>query len=129
MKLDILEMERFNAADYFLDRHIREGRENKIAVVCEDRKLTYKDLSKEANRFGNALLSSGICMENRVALLMLDMELYPAAFLGAIKMGAVPICFISLMTVVPGSWLWMNLCMPTLKGLHQTSCFWKKLLW
>ncbi len=97
MKLDILELEKFNAADYFLDRHIREGRENKVAVVCEDRKLTYKDLSKEANRFGNALLSSGICMENRVALLMLDMELYPAAFLGAIKMGAVPICLNTLM--------------------------------
>ncbi|MCF8093255.1 MAG: benzoate-CoA ligase family protein, partial [Desulfotignum sp.] len=97
MKLEMLEQEQFNAADYFLDRHIREGREDKIAVVCQDRQMTYGELTKEANRFGNALLSSGIRIENRVALLMLDMELYPAAFLGAIKMGAVPICLNTLM--------------------------------
>lgn len=97
MELEYLGLERFNAADYFLDRNIREGREDKVAVVCEDRQLTYGELTKQANRFGNALASSGIRMENRVALLMLDMELYPAAFLGAIKTGAVPICLNTLM--------------------------------
>jgi len=97
MELEYLGLEKFNAADYFLDRNLREGREDKVAVICEDRKLTYGELTKEANRFGNALLSSGVRMENRVALLMLDMELYPAAFLGAIKTGAVPICLNTLM--------------------------------
>jgi 4-hydroxybenzoate-CoA ligase len=89
--------ERFNAADYFVDRNIREGRGNKIAVMCEDRALTYAEINSGMNRFGNALLSLGIEMENRVALLMLDTEKYPQAFFGAIKIGAVPICINTLM--------------------------------
>ena len=97
MKLDVLESEYFNAADYFVDRNIREGRQDKVAILCEDRQMTYGTLATEANRFGNALLSSGVRMENRVALLMLDMELYPVAFFGAIKSGAVPICLNTLM--------------------------------
>ncbi len=97
MQLDIMESEYFNAADYFVDRHIREGRENKIAVLCEDRNMTYGQLAKEVNRFGNALLSSGVRMEDRVAMLMPDMEYYPVVFFGSVKAGAVPICLNTLM--------------------------------
>nr|NJM01076.1 benzoate-CoA ligase family protein [Desulfobacula sp.] len=97
MKLDIMESEYFNAADYFVDRHIREGRENKIAVLCEDRKMTYGKLAKEVNRFGNALLSFGMRMGDRLAMLMPDMEYYPVVFFGSIKAGAVPICLNTLM--------------------------------
>ncbi len=97
MKLEILDAEFFNAADYFVDRHIREGREDKIAVLCEDRQITYGNLGGEVNRFGNALLSSGIRMGDRVAMLMLDTEIYPFVFFGSIKAGAVPICLNTLM--------------------------------
>jgi benzoate-CoA ligase len=97
MKLDVLESEYFNAADYFVDRNIREGRQDKVAILCEDRQMTYGTLAKEVNRFGNALLSSGFRMENRVAVMMLDMELYPVVFFGSIKAGAVPICLNTLM--------------------------------
>jgi len=92
MKLDILESEHFNAADYFVDKNIREGRKDKVAVLCEDREMTYGRLAKEVNRFGNALLSKGVRLEDRVAMLMLDMELYPVVFFGSIKAGAIPIC-------------------------------------
>jgi benzoate-CoA ligase len=97
MQLDIMESEYFNAADYFVDRHIREGRENKIAVLCEDRNMTYGQLAKEVNRFGNALLSFGMRMGDRVAMLMPDMEYYPVVFFGSVKAGAVPICLNTLM--------------------------------
>ncbi|MCM2283986.1 MAG: benzoate-CoA ligase family protein [Desulfobacula sp.] len=97
MQFDIMEAEYFNAADYFVDRHIREGRENKVAVLCEDRNMTYGKLAKEVNRFGNALLSSGVRMEDRVAMLMPDMEYYPVVFFGSVKAGAVPICLNTLM--------------------------------
>ncbi len=97
MKMDIMESDYFNAADYFVDRHIREGREDKIAVLCEDRKMTYGQVSREVNRFGNALRSAGVRMEERVAVLMLDMEYYPVVFFGSIKVGAVPICINTLM--------------------------------
>ncbi len=52
MELEYLGLERFNAADYFLDRNIREGREDKVAVVCEDRKLTYGELTKKPTGLG-----------------------------------------------------------------------------
>jgi len=97
MELDVLDTEFFNAADYFVDRHIREGRKNKVAVLCEDREVTYETVSKEVNRFGNALLSEEMRMGDRVAMLMLDTEFYPFVFFGAIKSGAVPICLNTLM--------------------------------
>lgn len=89
--------EQFNAADYFVDRNVREGRRDKVAVVCEGRSLTYGDVQAGVNRFGNALRSLGVRMEERVALLLLDSEVYPQAFFGAIKLGAVPVCLNTLL--------------------------------
>ena len=89
--------QQFNAADYFVDRNIREGRGDKIAVLCEDRTATYRQIRDGMNRFGNALRSLGVRMEERVALLLHDTEIYPQAFFGAIKIGAVPICLNTLM--------------------------------
>lgn len=88
--------EEFNAADYFVDRNIREGRKDKVAVLCEDRAFTYGQIQEQVNRFGNALKSIDVRMEERVALLLLDTEIYPQAFFGAIKIGAVPICLNTL---------------------------------
>ncbi len=87
----------FKAADYFIDRNIREGRGEKVAAICEDRSLTYSEIQKGVNQFGNALCSLGIRMEDRVALLLPDTEIYPQTFFGAIKIGAVPICLNTLM--------------------------------
>ncbi len=87
----------FNAADYFVDRNIREGRGDKLAVLCEDRSLTYAGVQAGMNRIGNGLKGLGVRMEDRVALLLLDTEVYPQAFFGAIKLGAVPVCLNTLM--------------------------------
>ena len=88
--------ETFNAADYFVDRNIREGRGDKVAVLCEERAFTYRQIQANVNRFGNALKSLDVRMEERVALLLLDTEVYPQAFFGAIKIGAVPVCLNTL---------------------------------
>ena len=88
--------ETFNAADYFVDRNIREGRGDKVAVLCEDRAFTYRQIQEGMNRFGNALTALDVRMEERVALLLLDTEVYPQAFFGSIKIGAVPICLNTL---------------------------------
>ncbi|WP_372682656.1 benzoate-CoA ligase family protein [Desulfosarcina sp.] len=87
----------FNAADYFVDRNIREGRADKLAVICENRRFTYGQIQAGMNRIGNGLRSLDVRMEERVALLLLDTEVYPQAFFGAIKIGAVPICLNTLM--------------------------------
>ena len=44
----------FNAAAWFDDRHIVEGRAESIAIECGDRRLTYRDLQEQVNRAGSA---------------------------------------------------------------------------
>ena len=80
----------FNAAAYFVDRHLAEGRAARIAIECGDRKVTYAELSCVVNKVGNALKSLGVRMEERVLLLLLDTPEFAASFFGAIKIGAVP---------------------------------------
>ncbi|TVO72538.1 benzoate-CoA ligase family protein [Sedimenticola selenatireducens] len=87
----------FNAADYFVDRNVREGRGAKTAIRCGTNQFSYSDVQAGVNRFGNSLKSLGVRMEERIALLMLDTELFPQAFFGSIKMGAIPICLNTLM--------------------------------
>ena len=41
--------------DHFIDRHLREGRNDKTAVICGDRRLTYADIAAMVNRVGNGV--------------------------------------------------------------------------
>ena len=81
----------FNAADYFLDRNIREGRGRKVAVYTEYRNYTYNDIQKMAHKSANAFRELGVMVDDRVIILMLDVPQFYAIFWGAIKIGAVPI--------------------------------------
>src|SRR5579864_5167657 len=83
--------EQFNAATYFVDRHVSEGRGNKVAIECEGRRVTYHELFESVNRVGNALKELGVRIEERVLLLLLDTPEFAASFFGAIKIGAVPV--------------------------------------
>jgi benzoate-CoA ligase len=84
--------EPFNAAAYFVDRHVAEGRGAALAIECEDRCVSYADLGEQVNRTGSALKQElGVRLEERVLLLMLDGPEMVFAFFGAIKIGAVPI--------------------------------------
>ena len=81
-----------NAAAYFVDRHLEEGRDASIAIECGDRRLSYRDLFDLVNRVGNALEEAlGVRREERVLLVMCDGPEMVAAFFGAIKIGAVPV--------------------------------------
>ena len=82
----------FNAATYFVDRHLDEGRADSIAIECGDRRITYGMLHQQVNRLGSALRNElGVRREERVVLLMLDVPEMIYTFFGAIKIGAVPI--------------------------------------
>jgi len=84
--------EAFNAAEYFVDRHIKEGRGARVAIECGDERVTYADLFERVNRFGSALRGAlDVRPEERVALLLLDTPAFTISFFGAIKAGAVPI--------------------------------------
>src|SRR6266511_4917729 len=81
--------ERFNAADFFLDRHAREGRGGRTAFRYRGRAITYTEIALRASRFGNSLLKKGIEMEQRVLLALPDCPEFAEAFWGAMKIGAV----------------------------------------
>jgi benzoate-CoA ligase len=82
----------FNAATYFIDRHIAEGRGQHIAIECEERRISYAHLHEQVNRTGSALREMlGVRPEERVLLLTLDGPEMVYAFFGAIKIGAVPV--------------------------------------
>ncbi len=81
----------FNAATWFVDKNVAEGRGAVPAFRYEDRTLSYADVLDLVNRAGNALLEIGVEPENRVLMLCLDAPEFIGAFWGAIKIGAVPI--------------------------------------
>jgi benzoate-CoA ligase len=82
----------FNAAEYFIDRHVAEGRGAHVAIECGDAKVTYAGLLERVNRLGSALRDSlEVRPEERVVLLLLDGPAFTISFFGSIKIGAVPI--------------------------------------
>ncbi len=83
--------ERFNAAEYFVDRNVAEGRGDKTAILFEDQSYTYAQFLEKVNRTGNVLTELGVGMEDRVMLLLRDTPEMLFSFYGAIKIGAVPI--------------------------------------
>src|SRR5437879_6149701 len=80
-----------NAVDYFLDRHLREGRGDRLAVTDPWRSLTYAELAAASERFAAGLRAAGIARERRIALVMLDTVDFPIAFWGALRAGVVPV--------------------------------------
>jgi 4-hydroxybenzoate-CoA ligase len=80
-----------NAVDYFIDRHLREGRGDRLAFVDPWRRLTYAEVAAASARFAAGLRAAGIERERRIALVMLDTVDFPIAFWGAIRAGIVPV--------------------------------------
>jgi 4-hydroxybenzoate-CoA ligase len=83
--------ERYNAAVAFVDRHLTEGRAEKVAFRDPRRALTYGELHDQASRVGPALEALGIAPEHRVLMLMLDTVDFPVVFWGAIRAGIIPV--------------------------------------
>jgi len=81
----------FNAAAWFVDRHVAEGRADRLAIRYDGRAITYGAVQACANRVGNALRRLALGMEQRVVLLLPDCPEFVYAFWGALKIGAVPV--------------------------------------
>lgn len=88
----------YNAASYFVDRHLEEGRGDKLAFIDDRGSYTYAGLAARTNRAGNVLRGLGIGAEDRVLMCMLDGIDFPALFWGAIKAGAVPVPISTMLT-------------------------------
>jgi len=81
----------FNQAEFLTDRHVKEGRGKNTAIYYKDQKITYEEMASMVNRCGNALRAIGVEMENRVLILLPDSPEFIYAYLGAMKIGAIPI--------------------------------------
>ena len=82
---------RFNLADWLVTRHVREGRGSSVAVLADDVPLTYAAIEALSNQAGQAFRSLGLAPEQRVVLVLHDSPAFYAAFLGAIKIGGIPV--------------------------------------
>ena len=82
-------MERFNLCSWFVDRHLEEGRGERVALLCDDRAVTYAELAAQVNRAGNVLRDLGVRQEERVLLALSDGVEFVATWYAAQKLGAV----------------------------------------
>src|SRR6185369_15948824 len=81
--------ERFNLAEYFLDRRIEEGLGDEIAIVDDRGQVTYRELQARANQVAASLVALGVRPEDRVLIGLYDSIEFAATFYGVLKVGAV----------------------------------------
>ncbi len=78
-------------ASLLVERNIDAGRAAKTAFIASDATLTYEQLRQEINRMASLLRELGVQREQRVLLVLDDTTVFPIAFFGAIRIGAVPV--------------------------------------
>ncbi len=88
---DIEIPEKLNLADFLLDRHIREGRGDNVAILFGDQKITYKEVQTQANKFANVLKSLGVEEQDRVGIRMTNAPEAVIINFGIMKVGAIPV--------------------------------------
>jgi benzoate-CoA ligase family protein len=89
--VEIAMPEPLNIASRLLEANLLAGRGDKLALSCEGQRMTYAEVSRAVNRAGHALQALGVEVENRVVLILSDSPAFVVSFLGAIKIGAVPV--------------------------------------
>ena len=88
--------ERFNFAAHLLS--LNQARGAKAAFIDDQNRLSYGQLDERVRRMASALKSLGIKREERVLMVMQDMNDWPVAFLGAMYAGIVPVAVNTLLT-------------------------------
>lgn len=90
--------DRYNAAYDLIQRNLQAGRDEKIAFIDDRGACSYAELDRRSSQVANALLGLGIEREQRILLCVHDTIDFPVVFLGAIKVGIVPIAVNTLLT-------------------------------
>ena len=83
--------ETFNMVSWLLERHLGGDDGDRIAIVHQGGEMTYRQLGSMTNRIGNGLITLGIKPGERVIILLHDRPEFMALYLGAMKIGAVPV--------------------------------------
>jgi benzoate-CoA ligase family protein len=83
--------ERYNVGADLVDRNLKAGRENKVAIHSAGPDVTYGELFKLSCGAAKMLTDVGVRREERVLIVGYDSPGWVAAFLGTIRMGAIPV--------------------------------------
>jgi benzoate-CoA ligase family protein len=81
----------WNACTWLLDRHVDEGRGDRLAVRADGQSFTYAQVQELVLRVATGLRSHGIHEGDRVALVLLDSPAFTASFLALERIGAIPV--------------------------------------
>jgi benzoate-CoA ligase family protein len=83
--------ELFNACEYLLDRRVRAGDGDRLALTGVGGDLTYAELLDRVRRAAAALVELGLQPEQRLMMFMADSPDFVAVYLAAMRIGAVPV--------------------------------------
>jgi benzoate-CoA ligase family protein len=89
---------RLNASEYLLDRRLRAGDGERVAFEYQGKPIGYAELAGRVAATAAALVRLGVQPEQRVPLALLDGPEFAAAFLAALRIGAVPVPMSTMLT-------------------------------
>jgi 2-aminobenzoate-CoA ligase len=81
--------QRLNSTEELVDRHVEAGRGDRVALLYEDQRITYRQLQASVNKLGSALRDLGIGEEDRVLLRAPSIPPALVANFSVIKLGGV----------------------------------------
>ncbi len=80
---------RLNSTEELVDRHVAEGRGDRVALLYEDQRITYRQLQASVDKLGSGLRALGIEPEDRVLLRSPSIPPAVVANFAVLKIGAV----------------------------------------
>jgi benzoate-CoA ligase len=83
--------ERYNVGADLLERNLNAGRANKVAIASAAKDVTYGQLFELTCGAAQQLRDLGVRREERVLIVGYDSPGWIAAFLGAVRLGAIPV--------------------------------------
>ncbi|AIJ44595.1 2-aminobenzoate-CoA ligase [Comamonas testosteroni TK102] len=90
--------ERLNCAVELLDRHVAQGRGDRLCIQAEGVRWTYAELQEQANRVANVLTGPlGLVTGNRVLLCAPNNPMMVACWFGVIKAGGIAVAAMPLL--------------------------------
>ena len=82
----------FNVVVSFIDRHLQEGRKDKVIIrETGGEEITYGQLAERVNQSGNVLKNLGLNSGDRLLMMVKDSAEFFYLFWGAIKAGIIPV--------------------------------------
>lgn len=90
--------ERLNCAAELLDRHVAEGRGERLCLQAQGLRWTYADLQAQANRIANVLTTQmGLVPGNRVLLCAPNNPMMVASWFAVVKAGGIAVAAMPLL--------------------------------